>query len=103
MHITFTVQSNAAVYVVVEDNQAVVYALEDVVPLVDYRTESADRMLWDWARAATFFNLINRSMGKADLYPFELNAAVFTKLSFVHRVVVQAATAESTPAVANVE
>ena len=103
LHISDTLQTTASGDVVWHANPARGYPLEDIVPLVDYRTESAERMLWDWGRAATFFNLINRSMGKTDLYPFELNAAVFTKLSFVHRVVVHAATVESAPAVANVE
>ncbi|MGZ8713742.1 MAG: putative zinc-binding metallopeptidase, partial [Mycobacterium sp.] len=32
-------------------------------------------------------NMINRSMGKEDLYPFVLPAAVLEKMRFVHTVI----------------
>ena len=41
--------------------------------------------------AAQALNALNRSLGKDDLYPFELPPAVISKLAFVHRVITAAA------------
>jgi hypothetical protein len=97
LHITDTLQTTAEAEVVWRANPQRGYPISDVVPLRSYRNEDADRMLWDWGRASLFFNLVNRSMGKADLYPFEINDVVADKLSFVHQVVTRAAVRDVTP------
>ncbi len=40
-----------------------------------------------WLPLAWSLNMINRSMGKEDLYPFVLPAAVLEKMRFVHTVI----------------
>jgi hypothetical protein len=47
-----------------------------------------ETILDEWLPLSYALNGVNRSMGKADLYPFVLSAAVVKKLSFVHAVVV---------------
>jgi hypothetical protein len=90
LHIADTLQTTASADVVFHANLERGYPIEDVVPLHSYRDEPIGRMVWDWKRATVFFNLINKSMGKRDLYPFDLNSAVAAKLGFVHEVVVSA-------------
>lgn len=46
-----------------------------------------------WLPLAWSLNMVNRSMGKPDLYPFVLPAAVLEKMRLVHRVVEETATA----------
>ncbi|MCW5892263.1 MAG: putative zinc-binding metallopeptidase [bacterium] len=56
-----------------------------------------DRMIALWLPLAWALNMLNRSMGHADLYPFVLPPAVLDKMRLVHRLV---ATREA-PAAAN--
>ena len=37
-----------------------------------------------WVPMSSALNMINRSMGKDDLYPFVIPGAVLDKLEFVH-------------------
>ena len=52
-----------------------------------YADATMDEILADWLPVSTFFNRVNRAMGKSDLYPFTIAAPVARKLDFVHRVV----------------
>jgi hypothetical protein len=58
-------------------------------PDADAHPEAAafDTILDEWLPLSYALNGVNRSMGKADLYPFVLSAAVVNKLRFVHEVV----------------
>ncbi len=47
-----------------------------------------DRMIELWLPLAWSLNMINRSMGHPDLYPFVLPPAALEKMGFVHRLVV---------------
>lgn len=58
-----------------------------VEPQETYPRSAFDQLMYDWTWTSTLFNRANRSMGKADLYPFSLPPAVRTKLEFVHDVV----------------
>ncbi|OPE44881.1 putative zinc-binding metallopeptidase, partial [Mycolicibacterium diernhoferi] len=40
-----------------------------------------------WLPLAWSLNMVNRSMGHPDLYPFVLPAAVLEKMCFVHTVI----------------
>ena len=40
-----------------------------------------------WLPLSWALNMINRSMGKQDLYPFVLPPAVLEKMRFIHTVV----------------
>ena len=46
-----------------------------------------DTLIELWLPLAWSLNMVNRSMGKDDLYPFVLPAAVLEKMRFVHTVV----------------
>ncbi len=46
-----------------------------------------DRMIALWLPLAWSLNMINRSMGHRDLYPFVLPPAVLTKMRLVHKLV----------------
>lgn len=56
-----------------------------------------DRMIELWLPLAWSLNMINRSMGHKDLYPFVLPPAVLNKMRLVHKLV----TASSAPAPVN--
>ncbi|HXW81784.1 MAG TPA: putative zinc-binding metallopeptidase [Acidimicrobiales bacterium] len=49
--------------------------------------EGFDAVIADWLPLTLALNALNRSLGKDDLYPFELPPAVIAKLAFVHRVI----------------
>jgi hypothetical protein len=57
-----------------------------VQPLPQYGRDDMSALLEDWHWVSLFFNRVNRSMGKDDLYPFEITPQVAAKLEFVHRV-----------------
>jgi hypothetical protein len=59
--------------------------------------EAFATILDDWLPLSYALNGVNRSMGKADLYPFVLSPAVVEKLGFVHEVVRHIATLTSGP------
>jgi hypothetical protein len=40
-----------------------------------------------WLPLSWSLNMVNRSMGRDDLYPFVLPAAVLDKMQFVHTVI----------------
>ena len=54
------------------------------------RQPFVDRVTGTWLPLAKGLNQINRSMGKADLYPFVIAQPVLAKLDFVARVVAEA-------------
>jgi hypothetical protein len=49
--------------------------------------EGFDAVIADWLPLTLALNALNRSLGKDDLYPFELPPAVIAKLAFVHKVI----------------
>ncbi|QEO10817.1 hypothetical protein FLP23_06865 [Protaetiibacter larvae] len=53
-----------------------------------YGADDFPAMLEDWRALSLFFNRVNRSMGKDDLYPFTIGETVARKLDFVHRLIV---------------
>jgi hypothetical protein len=56
--------------------------------------EPFERVIDAWLPLTYALNAVNRSMGKADLYPFVLAPAVLEKLAFVHGLVRDAAAAQ---------
>lgn len=85
LHITGTLQTAAAIGIHLDAD--VTNRDTDVVPLESYRDEPIQRLLTDWDWMSQAFNRINRSMGSADLYPFDLVGPVRHKLAFVHDIV----------------
>ena len=47
------------------------------------------RLVELWIPLAWALNMVNRSMGHRDLYPFALSPRVLDKMAFVHRLVTQ--------------
>lgn len=56
-----------------------------------------DTMIDTWLPLAWSLNMVNRSMGKPDLYPFVLPVPVLEKMRFVHTVVDETAAGQLTP------
>ena len=52
-----------------------------------------DTIIAMWLPLAWSLNMVNRSMGKPDLYPFVLPGAVLEKMRLVHRVLDETASA----------
>ena len=50
-----------------------------------------DTIIGMWLPLAWSLNMVNRSMGKPDLYPFVLPAPVLEKMRFIHTVIEEAA------------
>ena len=46
-----------------------------------------DNILEMWLPLAWSLNMVNRSMGKEDLYPFVLPVPVLEKMRFIHTVI----------------
>jgi len=64
---------------------------ESVAVSVDpYAARTAD-LAATWSYFAFALNVVNRSMGQPDLYPFGLSPAVVPKLDFINRLVAEAA------------
>lgn len=80
LHIRDTLQTAAAYGVRVDLGDLVADPDGDL-------TEPFGELLADWLPLTYALNAINRSMGRDDLYPFVLSAAVVDKLAWVHRVV----------------
>jgi hypothetical protein len=53
-----------------------------------------------WLPLSWSLNMVNRSMGHDDLYPFVLPPAVLEKMKFIHIVVDDVTSMSSTPAAA---
>ena len=49
-----------------------------------------DTMIQMWLPLSWSLNMVNRSMGKADLYPFVLPVPVLEKMRFIHHVIDEA-------------
>lgn len=62
-----------------------------VRPTPDSDVAAFETILDEWLPLSYALNGVNRSMGKADLYPFVLSPAVVKKLTFVHEIVRQQA------------
>ncbi len=85
LHITGVLQTSASAGVVIDAAGPV--PPQPVRPRPSYGPDDFDAMLADWRWTSGFFNQVNRSIGKADFYPFRFVAApVVEKLRFVHRV-----------------
>jgi hypothetical protein len=70
-------------------------ALTPAISAPDPHAAPFETILDEWLPLSYALNGVNRSMGKADLYPFVLSAAVVKKLEFVHEVVRQRASSPS--------
>jgi hypothetical protein len=86
LHITGTLQTAAAIGMRLDADVTSMRDL-DVVPRDSYAEHPVQLLLADWDWMSQAFNRINRSMGLADLYPFEIAPPVRQKLGFVHDIV----------------
>ncbi len=85
LHIRDTLQTAADYGVVVAGPRAVADRRElAAIPLPDAAEHGFDEILHEWLPLTYALNAVNRSMGRADLYPFTLAQPVVDKLAFVH-------------------
>lgn len=90
LHITDTLNTARESGLVLAAERANGVIPNDVIPKDSYADASIKELVYDWQWLSRLFNRVNRSMGKADLYPFDLNRPVVNKLGFIHRMVTQA-------------
>lgn len=90
LHITDTMETAGASGMMLSTQRINDYDGPPISPRFDYGSDQFEALLQDWYWLQTFFNRINRSMGRRDLYPFTINETVSRKLHFVHRVVTSA-------------
>ena len=55
-----------------------------------YRAPDIHTLVKVWLPVSTALNSLNKTMGKDELYPFVLSAAVIEKLGFTHRLIAEA-------------
>jgi hypothetical protein len=67
--------------------------LETRIDFQPYRAQGVAQLVDAWLPLTFALNSINRCMGQADLYPFILTPAIVEKLSFIHRLIREAANA----------
>jgi hypothetical protein len=87
LHMVDTLETAAALGMVIDpdvDGQGELSAEIDFNP---YRARQVGRLLSAWAPLTVALNVLNRSMGQRDSYPFALPAQVQQKLGFVHDLV----------------
>jgi len=91
LHIRDTLQTAAAFGMVVEGPRAEVGAPPDldvaVVPTDEIDGQSFWAVARDWTTFSAALNAVNRSMGHAEAYPFDLTPPAIAKLSFLHEIV----------------
>jgi len=61
--------------------------LSTEIDFTDFRARSVRALIAAWMPLTVALNVLNRSMGLADSYPFVLPQAVQEKLGFVHDMV----------------
>jgi hypothetical protein len=83
-HIRDTMQTAAAFGLIVTGPAPVKDPALTSVPAVDGDADSIEAMVETWLPLTYALNAVNRSMGRADLYPFTLAPAVIEKLGYVH-------------------
>lgn len=85
LHITETLHTAASAGVVLNPGHAPDLP-QPISPRITYGVNDFDALMNDWQWSSAFFNQVNRSIGKADFYPFRIREQVKEKLLFVHRV-----------------
>jgi len=81
LHIRDTLQTAASFGLTVAGPQE---TAEELSSTPEDGARSFAKEIADWLPLTYALNAVNRSMGRDDLYPFTLAAAVINKLSFVH-------------------
>ncbi|MEU0796403.1 putative zinc-binding metallopeptidase [Amycolatopsis sp. NPDC005961] len=87
LHIRDTVQTAAAVGVLVAGDPIEPHRSTPVDAIPDEHGDDLDVLLATWTPLSRALNQLNRSMGKDDLYPFVLAPRVHAKLKFVDDLV----------------
>jgi hypothetical protein len=92
-HIVDTLEMARAFGVDIHPKLDVGEELEAHIDFQPYRAQGVAQLVDAWLPLTFALNSINRCMGQADLYPFMLTPAIVEKLSFIHRLIREAANA----------
>lgn len=90
LHIRDTLQTAAAWGISVAGPVGAVEPSASVVPMDTLTNEDFAAVAEDWRRVSDALNALNRSMGHAEAYPFELPPPVIERLDMIHRLVLGA-------------
>ncbi len=90
LHIRDTLQTAAAWGISVAGPAGGSGPSTGVVPMDTLEDETFTTVARDWAIVSAALNSLNRSMGHADLYPFDLPGPAVERLELVHRLVTDA-------------
>jgi hypothetical protein len=96
LHIRDTLQTAAAWGLSVRGPAGGASAIPAVVPMDSVEHDSFAPVARGWEVVSHALDALNRSMGHADAYPFELPDPVIERLDLVHRLVTRAATSGDT-------
>ena len=87
LHIRDTLQTASSFGVIVTGPDLPPSADEDLAAIPMDDSDDFDALISTWLPLTMALNVVNRSMGKDDLYPFVLAPRVLEKLRFVHSLV----------------
>lgn len=87
LHMVDTLESAGALGMRIEPGMGEEGELSAAVDFDPYRVRRAERLLSAWVPLTVALNMLNRSMGMGDLYPFTLPDPVQRKLGFIHDLV----------------
>jgi hypothetical protein len=87
LHIVDTLETASAFGLRVHPVASKNRALHADIDFDPHKAISIDKLIDAWLPLTFAMNSLNRSMGRADLYPFIVSAAVVRKLQFIHDVI----------------
>lgn len=87
LHMVDTLETAAALGIRIDPEVDEDGELSADIDFDPYRVPQARRLIATWRPLTVALNVLNRSMGLPDLYPFVLAGPVQTKLGFVHELV----------------
>ncbi|MDL9936899.1 putative zinc-binding metallopeptidase [Gordonia sp. ABSL1-1] len=96
LHITGTIDTARESGLMLRADQVRFSMDRDLVPLESYADQPIERLLYDWKWLSTMFNRVNAAMGRRPLYPFDIPRPVVRKLGFVHKVIRESASRNTT-------
>lgn len=87
LHIVDTLETAAALGIQIEPEIDKAHELVTEINFNPYKASSANQLISTWIPLTVALNILNRSMGQSDLYPFGISEQVKQKLSYIHSLI----------------